>query len=63
VLSFQRLDVYRCAIDLLAFCATIDFPRGLSHLSNVLGVLDERRHARAIELVSCIVEMTTKLCR
>jgi len=110
VLSFQRLDVYRCAIDLLAFCATIDFPRGLSHLAdqlrraalsvplniaegagrnseadaarhyaiargsamecaaimdslNVLGVLDERRHARAIELVSRIVAMTTKLCR
>jgi hypothetical protein len=28
VLSLQRLDVYRCAIELLSFTATIQFPRG-----------------------------------
>jgi len=36
MLSFQRLDVYRCAIDLLAFTAAIDLPRGLSHLGDQL---------------------------
>ena len=29
----------------------------------VLGVLEEARHAHAIELVSRIVAMSTKLCR
>ena len=36
MLSFQRLDVYRCAIDLLAFTAAIQFPRGLAHLADQL---------------------------
>ena len=110
MLSFQRLDIYRCSIDLLAFTATIEFPRGLSQLADqlrratlsvplniaeaagrtgsadaarhyaiargsamecaaimdslrVLGVLDEARHGRAIELISRIVAMSTKLCR
>ena len=36
MLSFQRLDVYRCAIDFLAFAAAIDFPRGLAHLADQL---------------------------
>ena len=110
MLSFQRLDVYRCAIDLLSFAATIEIPRGLSHLADqlrraalsvplnvaegagrnsdadaarhyaiargsamecaaimdslhVLKVLDEARHKHAIELLSRIVAMLTKLCR
>jgi four helix bundle protein len=108
MLSFQRLDVYRCAIELLAFTASVEFPRGQSHLADqlrraalsvplnlaegagraseadaarhyaiargsamecaaimdslrVLGLLDEPRHARAIELVSRIVAMSTKM--
>ena len=36
MLSFPRLDVYRCAIDLLALAATIDCPRGLSPLADQL---------------------------
>jgi hypothetical protein len=45
MLSFQRLDVYRCSIELLAFSATIDFPRGLSHLADQL-----RRAALSVPL-------------
>ena|ERR1019366_373828 len=110
MLSFQRLDVYRCAIELLALTATLDFPRGMSHLADqlrraalsvplniaeaagrgspadgarhyaiargsamecaaimdslrVLAVLDEARHAEAIEVIARIVAMLTKLCR
>ena len=110
VLSFQRLDVYRCAIELLALATAIELPRGLSHLADqlrraalsvplnmaeaagrnsdadaarhyaiargsamecaaimdslyVLKVLDEARHEHAIELLSRIVAMLTKLCR
>jgi len=110
MLSFQRLDVYRCAIELVAFTATIETPRGLSHLADqlrraalsvplniaeaagrtgaadaarhyaiargsamecaaimdslqVLGLLDKPRHERALELISRIVAMSTKLCR
>jgi four helix bundle protein len=110
MLSFQRLDVYRCAIELLSFTATIELPRGLSHLADqlrraalsvplnvaeaagrnsgadaarhyaiargsamecaaimdslyVLKVLDGARHERAIELLSRIVAMLTKMCR
>lgn len=110
MLSFQRLDVYRCAIELLAFTSTIEYPRGLSHLADqlrraalsvplniaeaagrtgagdaakhyaiargsamecaaimdslcVLNVLDESRYAKAIELISRIVAMSTKLCQ
>ncbi len=44
MLSFQRLDVYRCAIELLAFSATVDIPRGL-HLGDQL-----RRATLAIPL-------------
>ena len=110
MLSFQRLDVYRCAIELVAFTATVETPRGLSHLIDqlrraalsvplniaeaagrtgaadaarhyaiargsamecaaimdslqVLGLLDEPKHAQAIELISRIVATSTKLCR
>ena len=45
MLSFQRLDVYRCAIDLLSFAATIELPRGLSHLADQL-----RRAALSVPL-------------
>ena len=110
MLSFQRLDVYRCAIELLSLATAIEFPRGLSHLADqlrraalsvplnvaeaagrntnadaarhyaiargsamecaaimdslhVLKVLDQGRHERAIDLLSRIVAMLTKLCR
>jgi four helix bundle protein len=110
MLSFQRLDVYRCAIELLSFTATIELPRGLFHLADqlrraalsvplnvaeaagrnsdadaarhyaiargsamecaaimdslhVLKILDGARHKHAIELLSRIVAMLTKLCR
>ncbi len=36
MLSLPRLAVYRCAIELLSFTATIEFPRGLSHLADPL---------------------------
>jgi len=36
MLSFQRMDVYRCALDLVALTATIDCPRGLSSLADQL---------------------------
>jgi len=45
MLSFQRLDVYRCAIELLSFTATIEFPRGLSQLADQL-----RRAALSVPL-------------
>ncbi len=45
MLSFQRLDVYRCAIELLSFTATIESSRGMSHLSDQL-----RRAALSIPL-------------
>ena len=45
MLSFQRLDVYRCAIELLSFTATIESPRGLSHLAEQL-----RRAALSVPL-------------
>ena len=45
MLSFQRLDVYQRAIDLVAFTATIDFPRGLAHLADQL-----RRAALSVPL-------------
>jgi four helix bundle protein len=48
MLSFQRLDVYRCAIELLAFTATIAFPRGLSHFADFVDPL--RRAALSVPL-------------
>ena len=45
MLSFQRLDVYRCAIERLAFTATIEFPSGLSHFADPL-----RRAALSVPL-------------
>jgi len=45
MLSFQRLDVYRCAIELLAFAAAIEFPRGFAHLADQL-----RRAALSVPL-------------
>ena len=44
-LSFQRLDVYRCAIELLAFVSTTEFPRGFAHLADQL-----RRAALSVPL-------------
>jgi len=45
MLSFQRLDVYRCAIELLALTASIKCPRGLSPLADQL-----RRAALSVPL-------------
>ena len=45
MLSFQKLDVYRCAIELLALTSTIPSPRGLSHLADPL-----RRAALSVPL-------------
>ncbi len=45
MLSFQRLDVYRCGIELVSLAAMIQFPRGLSHLADQL-----RRAALSVPL-------------
>ena len=45
MLSFQKLDVYRCAIELLALTSTIAFPKGLSYVSDQL-----RRAALSVPL-------------
>ena len=112
MLSFQKLDVYRLAVELLAFSATLSrrMPKGLSSITEqfrraalsvplniaeaagrntqadaarhyaiargsamecaalidslrVLDILDESRHAHALQLVARIVAMLTKLCR
>ena len=49
MLSFQKLDAYRCAIDL--------------DVIRVLGVLDEPPHQQAIGLLARLVAMLTKMCR
>ena len=112
MLSFQKMDVYRCAIEFLAFTATTHerMPKGFASLADqlrraalsvplniaeaagrntptdaarhyaiargsamecaaimdslrVLSVIDELQHTRAIELVTRMVSMLTRLCR
>ena len=47
MLSFQKLDVYPCAVDLLSFCATVPgrVPKGFSGLTDQL-----RRAALSVPL-------------
>jgi four helix bundle protein len=45
MLTFQRLDVYRCAIDFLAFTTTITFPHKTASLADQL-----RRAALSVPL-------------
>jgi four helix bundle protein len=112
MLSFQRLDVYRCAVELLALATTLPkrMPKGFSGLTDqlrraalsiplniaegagrtsgadaarhyaiargsamecaaimdalqVLSVVDDAQHAKAVELVARVVAMLTRLCR
>ena len=112
MLSFQRLDVYQCAIQFLALCAQLlaTLPRGHSAMADqlrraalsvplniaeaagrtseadaarhyaiargsamecaaiidalqILDLVSEQAHGRAIALLGRTVAMTTKLCR
>jgi four helix bundle protein len=112
MLSFQKLDVYRCSIEFLALSVSLPdrLPRGHAELADqlrraalsvplniaeasgrtspgetarhftiargsatecaavmdvfqVLGVIDARFHASAIDLLERVVSMLTRLCR
>jgi hypothetical protein len=54
MLSFQKLDVYRCAVDMVAFSASI---------SGRVQKASRALPSSAIELASRVVAMLTKLCR
>ncbi|MDB4996047.1 MAG: hypothetical protein JWM74_3479 [Myxococcaceae bacterium] len=57
MLSFQRLDVYRCAIDFLALATRVGAALSL------LGAIAAADHEVAIALLGRLVAMFTKLAR
>ena len=60
MLSFQRLDVYRCAIELLSFTSTLESPRGLS---SPRGPAAAGRPVGSVKRGRGGWAMLTKLCR
>jgi hypothetical protein len=65
MLSFQKLDVYRCAIEFLAAACDLSAMECAAILDAlvVLRVLDTEHHRLASHLLERIVAMLTRLCR
>ena len=66
MLDYEKLDVYRCSIEHLAFVfrSLTLVPRGYSSLVvRLLNVIPEPDLMGAKALVTRVVEMLSKLCR
>ena len=67
MLSFQRLDVYQCAIEFLAISIDLStrLPKGYAALADQLGTLletiSEPEYVRALDLLARVVAMLTKI--
>ena len=69
MLSFQKLDVYRCAIEFLALTSDVSAEIPAMECAAALDALlvlksiDAKTHQRGRELLERIVAMLTRLCR
>ena len=79
MLSFQRLDVYRCAIEFVALavataaqileeaptCVTncAGLRAAVLDILRTIGSIQELQHRQATDLLARVVAMLTKLCR
>lgn len=63
MLSFQRLDVYRAAIDLLSLLNRIraHIPRGNADLLDQLGLVPDAMYDDGLVLLERIVSMLTRM--
>ena len=61
MLSYQRLDVYRCAIEFVAARGSAMESGAILDVSAAVGVADSAAAREASELLVRIVEMLTKM--